>query len=419
MLLNFTCSNFRSFRDAQTFSLLPGTTKNHRSHIIKFGVTDILSVSAIFGANASGKSNIYKAMKFSRDFILGYKIDETSYFRLDPTYKEKPSTFEYEFTLENRIYRYGFQIIISQHKVLGEWLWRLSDNNSVEDELIFQRPVDNDQFPVKFIKLKYRNSKFLVLTLIDEIRRNKDKQLAELFDIRDWFEHNLKIVSTNTNLLHEIDYNEEQCLELGRLLSDFDTGIDTTGFKLVSNAKNSEFPKYKRDDLSISEHYVTKNKNEKTEAEVKEKDKSKKVWMLVNQHSRSNELFMWYDESDGTRRLMDLAPIIISPMPDVTFIVDELDRSLHPMVVYEFVRRFANVTPNQYRKQLIFTTHQTCLLDQALLRRDEIWFVQKNNEGNSELYSLEDYNERFDKNIEKMYLGGRYDAIPHINREVF
>lgn len=417
MLLNFTCSNFRSFRDEQSFSMLPGSTKNHQSHMIAHGDTDLLSVSAIFGANASGKSNIYRAMRFSRDFILGLPIDKRSYFRLNPEYKEKPSTFEYEISVDGRLYRYGFQVVISQRRVEAEWLWRISDKESVEDELIYQRPLDADSFPLSFIRLKRRISKFLILTLADELRRNKDPRVAELLAVRRWFEKNLRIIGTQDSYVTEIDYTPEQCKELGRLLSDFDVGIYGTEFQLVKdvyflNEDDSAIGQY----VNFSEHYITKNERAMTKKESRDADYKEGRWTLLNNHGRDDEQFLWFDESDGTRRLMDLAPMIISQESDITYVVDELDRSLHPMVVYEFVRRFASNRFNGPLKQLIFTTHQTCLLDQELLRRDEVWFVQKMRDGHSELYSLDDYKERFDKNIEKMYLGGRYDAIPRITR---
>lgn len=175
---------------------------------------------------------------------------------------------------------------------------------------------------------------------------------------------------------------------------------------------------YGNGDLTVYNEYVSRYPKKSSNDEKRQRN-SKEPLILVNNHGLKDELFLWYDESDGTRRLMDLAPMIISKEPDVTYIVDELDRSLHPMVVYEFVRRFTNSEASQFKKQLIFTTHQTCLLDQELLRRDEIWFVQKERDGHSELYSLDQYNERSNKNIERMYLNGDFDAIPNILRGGF
>ena len=417
MLLNFTCSNFRSFRTEQTLSMLPGSMKNHQGHIISQNDVKLLSVSAIFGANASGKSNIYKAMRYSRDFILGNKIDNQSYFRLDPTCKEEPSSFEYEFSIGDKIYRYGFQTIISKGSIVGEWLWRVSSNESQEDSLIFQRPLDSNPCPKLISKYKIRISRHLILTLADELRKKADPEIQEIVNVRNWFENNLKIIGTDENLLCELDYTTEQCQELSRFLGDFDVGISSVGFELVDkNRIESEQTRRVVDKLYIADHIVKKDISTLPRKDYRKADARDQTLVLTNNHGSKEELFLWYDESDGTRRLMDLASIVISSVPDITYIVDELDRSLHPMVVYELVRRFSSKRAIEPPKQLIFTTHQTCLLDQDLLRRDEIWFVQKERDGQSNIYSLDEYDVRFDKNIEKMYLGGRYDAIPKITR---
>ena len=390
--------------------MLPGATKNHSSHIVNFNGLEVLNTASIFGANASGKSNIFKAMKYSRDLILGRKIDENCFFRLDPECKQKPSFFQYEFSIDDKLYRYGFEIIISERKITNEWLWRISVTG--EDTLIYQKPLDSNPSPVSLIKFKRRLSKYLILTLMDELRNQDDPEIQEIMGVRNWFENNLKIIGTDENLLSELDYTEEECIRLGSFLSDFDVGIFSVGFEKASLKKSSD-SKYVGDGLIVYRDYISKTESSFTSDKRLKHLFSDPPLVLVNNHGLIDELFLWYDESDGTRRLMDLAPIIISKDSDITYIVDELDRSLHPMVVYEFVRRFA-LRGAYSRRQLIFTTHQTCLLDQNLLRRDEIWFVQKERNGHSELYSLDQYNERSNKNIERMYLNGDFDAIPNI-----
>ncbi len=412
MLLNFTCSNFRSFRSEVTISMLPGATKNHPGHIMNVDGLEVLSTASIFGANASGKSNIFKAMKYSRDLILGKKIDENCFFRLDPEFRQKPSLFQFEFSIDDKLYRYGFEIIISERKIVNEWLWRISISG--EDTLIYQKPLDSNPGPVSLIKLKRRLSKYLVLTLMDEVRNQDDPEIREIISVRNWFENNLKIIGTDENLLSELDYTEEQCVKLGTFLGDFDVGIFSVGFEKADLKKGSN-EAFVGDGLIVHDEYISKKENKVSSSKKFKHRISNQYLVLVNNHGMKEELFLWYDESDGTRRLMDLAPMVISEDSDITYIVDELDRSLHPMVVYEFVRRF-NLEGARLRKQLIFTTHQTCLLDQNLLRRDEIWFVQKERDGHSELYSLDQYNERSNKNIERMYLNGDFDAIPNILR---
>jgi len=413
MLLNFTCSNFRSFRDEQLLSMIPGPTKNHQSHLVSADRLEVLSLSAIFGANASGKSNIYKAIRSSRDFILGRPFDPQSYYRLEPEYKDKPTTFEYELSTGGNFYKYGFQVILSTGEITGEWLWRMSANDSEEDTLIFQRPLKNNDHPKPLSKFKLRTFHLLYLTLVDEMRKSRNPGIKEMIDVRDWFENNLVIISTEENLFAEMDYDDEQCEQLARFLNDFDVGITDVGFKFVSpSVLPSTHTNVRRSNVLIQDHYIRKAPDS---LPLKERLKiSEKV--LLNKHGSEKDPFLWFDESDGTRRLMELAPIVLSRDSDRTYIVDELDRSLHPLVVYEFVRKFVSHRAIGPKKQLIFTTHQTSLLDQDLLRRDEIWFVQKENTGATELYSLDDFKERFDKNIEKMYMDGRYNGIPSITK---
>ncbi len=418
MLINFTCSNFRSFRDEQTLSLLPGKTLNHQGHLVTAGKVNILNTAAIFGANASGKSNIYKAMRFSRDFVLGAKIDRQSYFRLDPKYESVPSTFEYEIGTGGEFFRYGFQVIISTGEITGEWLFRVSDSENKEDTVIFQRPLENNPHPEILSRFKRRSSRYLILTLSDELRKRTSNDVADILKVRDWFADNLKIISTEENLLSELTYSEEQCRALGDLLGDFDLGVFSVGFSYANIREEVGLPKTFRKGINIYDRCVINRDGVGTNRDHKVADAKEQTCILQNNHGSDTEKFLWYDESDGTRRIMDLAPMIISDVPDITYVVDELDRSLHPMVVYEFVRRFAN-RADGIIKQLIFTTHQTCLLDQNLLRRDEIWFVQKDRSGTTALYSLDDFKERFDKNIERLYLGGRYEGIPNINRRDF
>ena len=120
---------------------------------------------------------------------------------------------------------------------------------------------------------------------------------------------------------------------------------------------------------------------------------------------------MFSEESDGTQRLFDLIEILINKDKEKIYLIDELDRCLHPELTYEFVKRFLSNTKDK-NTQLIVTTHESRLLNFDLLRRDEIWFANREKNGPTELYSLEDYNERFDKKIDKAYLEGRYGGVP-------
>jgi len=129
------------------------------------------------------------------------------------------------------------------------------------------------------------------------------------------------------------------------------------------------------------------------------------------EHTNSTALFTLSEESDGTRRLLDLIEVLLANNSGKIYVIDEIDRCLHPQLTYKLIEEYLKISKNSHR-QLIVTTHESHLLDFELLRRDEIWFVNKDTNGHSSLYSLEAYNERFDKKIDKAYLEGRYGGVP-------
>ena len=128
-------------------------------------------------------------------------------------------------------------------------------------------------------------------------------------------------------------------------------------------------------------------------------------------HGKSFYDFRFEDESDGTRRLFDLIDILLNQKEDVVYIVDELERSLHPKLTEHYLELFSKFHEN-HRNQLIFTTHESCIMKQSLFRRDEIWFIERNIDNASTIYSLDRFKERYDKQLSKAYLEGRYGAIP-------
>lgn len=135
------------------------------------------------------------------------------------------------------------------------------------------------------------------------------------------------------------------------------------------------------------------------------------VKTIVFEHGKKGTIFKFSEESDGTRRILDLIEILMTDNGERVYVIDEIDRSLHPQLTYKFIETFLNMSKDR-KNQLIVTTHESRLLDFDLLRRDEIWFVDKNEKGESSIYSLEAYNERFDKKIDKAYLEGRYGGVP-------
>jgi len=334
-----------------------------------------------------------------------------SYYRLEPEYEKRPTLFEYEITVDSEPYRYGFEIMLSEDRIVGEWLYRISIDG--DDELVFERVGDNITDSLLSKKEKDALSKkikthggLLVLTLSDLFRDKKGYDtIDEITQILDWFQNKLVIIGVKGTLRSHYDYQQSELEKLGEVLRAFDVGISDIGFTewiddLWMNAGHEYGHREKTGSIIISDA-ATERKNKK------------KREILVSRQGKNKVEMLRIDESDGTNRLFDLAPILIKDDSDITYVVDELDRSLHPLVVFEFVKWFLEQEYSK-PKQLIITTHQILLMDQELLRKDEIWFVEKKEDGHSELFSLDEYNERPDRKIDRSYLDGRYGAIPKI-----
>jgi len=407
MLISFKCENFRSIRDLQELSMISGETRNHPEQITSFGEIGILKSALIYGGNGSGKSNIYKAIRFSRDVIMSHtelKKFPSQEYKLDKRYSNKNSLFEYEIIIEGIFYRYGFEILLSEFKIINEWMDQIDKNlNTVE---IFRRTDDN---------CCYRNKKIdcsidkLFIWNVKNKEFSNDKNNATIKIIFDWFWNSLAVLKPSGSLLWDFDFDNEENLEkMTKILSTFDTGI--LDLKFIKHENGDET-------LKRVNNIRTKNLNSKiirgNNVVYKEVEYDQAL-VLRGIHGESERIpINSNEESDGTMQLINLAPILISDDKDITYVIDEFDRCLHPEVVYYFIKWFLNKN-YKFSKQLIITTHEPRLLDQDLIRRDEIWFVDKSKDGSSELLPLDRYKIRFDKKLDKPYFKGYFGGIPKI-----
>lgn len=413
MLLSFKCSNYRSIRDEQSLTMLSGQTRNLDSQVMeasdaKGEKAGVLKSAFIFGANGSGKSNFFKAIRFSSQFIMkmnpDYEVDSS--FMLDPNYRDRESVFEYEIEMNGRMFRYGFAMIMAQRKVTGEWLSEIFID--APDREIFHMVSDGVySFEGRECAASMEDGELFLHRY-----REKDPSVYSgdellMCQLNDWFYYNLAVLKPNSSLLWTYDFDSQEGVDkMADFLSRFDTGITGMGFfDWKEGEENDELPKNPTSRIDPRSKIIRGNYAFFRETE----DGGRQVLRCVH----GNRPMYFTQESDGTSRLMKLAPIILCDDKPLTVVVDEFDRYLHPVVVRGFVEWFLRkkfVHPHQ----LIIVTHNVHLLDQDLVRRDEIWFVQKNEEGVSELYSLDDYNVRFDKKIEKAYLNGFFKGIPRV-----
>ncbi len=449
MLIRFTVENFLSFKDREVFSLIPGrgTLKSHhKSKSIKG--TSALKTAVVYGANASGKSNLIKAIEFGKELILkGNKAEQPikySRFKLDKKLLNQNSRIEYEIQHKNKNYAYGF--VFNSKEIIEEWLYEISKKSEKE---IFtrdkNRPKEFDLDAILNKNKKTEEKQFLEFTakgtqknqlFLSEIRTRKVKEnvsnIDDLINVVDWFQNALTVIYPNSKnvgkkfeLLEDTDLNKV----FTEMLGYFDTGIDGIEFKEVDIEKidiPSEILKDIENDLlgeksEKTNAFISNIQDDKYYVISKLKDSTLRAQLLKTKHKIKGggyELFDLRDESDGTRRIMDLIPLIIDFFKgDNVFVIDEMERSLHPNLIYDLFDFFLSKCKN-VNSQFIVASHESTLLTQKLLRKDEIWFVVKDRMGASKLHSLEDYSIRFDKEVRRDYLLGRYKGVPKFgNRE--
>lgn len=456
MLVRFNVKNFLSFDEriepdtgksvSHEFSMLPGKVRLNADHVFKNKNQNLLRMAAIYGANASGKSNVVKAFKFFQKKVTENKFSvgfTEKYCKIDIKNKDKPSYFEIEILIGDELYAYGFELLLSEGAIISEWLTKLSKGASVD--LFFKNGKDDsyhfcDYFSGNQALEIYQQGIAGSDTLfLFEMNSNKqgfysnNPDLKILKQVYDWIADSLEIINpTSSTKDASFLINSTALSKVAELLDSFGTGIvsvkeinvdvekifDSLPIQmrrmfveqvehLSLPKKNNEKKKNKFEKLGV----LIRNRNDIVGVELTPQLKLK-AYSVQFQHKNidSKIHFKISEESDGTARLFELIEILLSGK-EKTYIVDELDRCLHPCLTYKFIQNFFEYT-RQKRVQLIITTHESRLLDFDLLRRDEIWFVDKDKTGNSNIYSLEEYNTRFDQKIDKAYLEGRYGGVP-------
>ncbi|MFA7534223.1 MAG: ATP-binding protein [Tissierellaceae bacterium] len=448
MLIRFQLENFLSFNQKQNFSMIASNLKNKNKHVFEKNKVRLLNMSAIYGANASGKTNIVKAIDLFR-FITTKKVPtdiSKMYFRENSENEQKPTIFEVEFIKNGSIYAFGIQLSLNNQKILSEWLYKLFPNND-DEEMIYERELVDEEYTVKYnehtiigedesrLRFVIADMKTNTTTLLlSEMNRNKnidiDSSLYFFEEIYDWFQNDLKIYFPNDHIT-KFDYiigkNKSGNKELNHIISLFDTGISSVSLERISKDELGEvFPKHILEDIinDMRQIEIKSKKRPRSNSVLRSQNDFFQISNITNdnydvetiklRHGFNKTTYDFREESDGTRRLFDLLDILLNSDTNKIFIVDELDRSLHPNLTYKFVELFYEVALEK-NIQLIFTTHESKIMDLNLVRQDEIWFVEKNRMNESELYSLDSFKERYDKRIEKAYLEGRYGAIPLFN----
>ena len=414
-------------------------SKSLTNHIkkTKSGIK-VLKNAAIYGANASGKSNLVKSIEYLKNIVLDNNnktlVPQNKRFRLDKNYIEKPTTFRIEFEIENHHFDYAVEIF--KGKISSEWLYLINNVNKGVDNLLFERNkkavnfgeyFNNSEdiiFATKYLKKELEDNNS-VLNLCNNIFDNN-----KILDIAyGAFE---KIIIINPDTI-DPDYASDILMKqkskdfAKNLLINSRTGIED----LVIEKTNADLffgiddKSFKNELIDYLEENLPETINSKKEAVVyfirkgsynafiKEKNEYY-VLVLKTKHFYSDFLFDFEEESDGTNRIFELSNVFekLVSEKDYVFIIDELERSMHPVLAKELLTFYSNNSNNN--SQLIFTTHESHLIDDELFRRDEIWFTEKKLDGSTNFYPLSNFNPRGDKVLERGYLQGRYGGIPFI-----
>lgn len=429
MLIQFRVGNYRSFKDPVTLSMVAANIKSKPEELDLSNVIhaandlSLLTSAAIYGANASGKSNLIRAMSFMRSFVLNSSRETQANdkitiepFRLSTETDGKPSLFEMIFLHEGKQYRYGFEA--TTERVVAEWLYAVPTRREV---LLFERKGDEIEVNSRQFKegrdLQERTrSNALLLSVAAQFNGKVARQVLTWFtclEINTGLNDGREIVSAM--YYYEDNRYKDKMMSFVKQL---DIGVEHI------QVEKKTFQEFVNSSTPLSEPFqqffdALHKLNPDLEG-ISAKTTHKK-FDAHNDVVANNVFDLEQHESEGTKKIFALAyPVIVALHTGRIFIIDEFDARLHPLITCAIIQLFNNKETNPHGAQLIFATHDTNLLNSRMFRRDQIWFVEKSRQGFSDLYSLVEYRVRDgakirnDASFEKDYIEGRYGAIPFI-----
>jgi len=437
MLLRFIAKNFLSISEELEFNMFPyNKLRTHQSHIFKTNNVDLLKVGALYGANGSGKSNIIKAIHYLHDIVVESEVNHpdysTTFFKLNEKYKDLPAEFEVEFKSEDSFFSFGVQLL--NGKIIEEWLYELDLENK-KDRLIFNRTKNSEGKIELKVTPNYTQTdkdKILFQLYAEEILDDdqsflnlihEKKQYPEIVKAYRWFRHQLYIIypiSRYADLISKIIDNKKFRNFTNEIISKLDTGVSKVDvekipFKIYFGDDDKELKESIEERFKKGAKRVVLQASKNQVAVVLNEDGELYVNKIITKHTCNDNKMLTFqldEESDGTRRLFDLLPAIeLLINEESVFFIDEIGRSLHPSLLKEFLKLFLE---RKTKGQLIFTTHESYLLDLKIFRQDEIWFVEKDKTGSTKTYPLSEFKPRYDLDIRKGYLNGRFGAIPFL-----
>jgi len=412
MIISFSVGNYRSFRHPQTLSMQPASITDYPGNVLEKGKHEALSTAVVYGANSSGKSNLVSAMNTMKRIVMeGFErrsVSEIPYdpFLLHPQGPATPTHFEVIFWVNEIKYRYGFEA--DKRSIQAEWLFYTEKK---AEKPLFLRIQDGIEvmrhFPEgKDLEEKTRDN-VLFLAVVDQF----NGKIAS--SIMNWFRQFNVVSGLSHNNYRSVTFKMLEDAKLNHILTDFyrDAGL---GFEKIKVEKRD----FDADELppDLPESLIKQIVSDLDGKKMVSLKSVHKVYDDENEPVAEIEFDVRRQESSGTNKLIDLSgPIFNTLMTGGVLVVDELDAKLHPLLTLSIVKLFQNQKINFNGAQLVFAVHDSKILSLCDLRRDQIYFIEKEITGASRLYSLVEYgNVRKDRSFEKDYISGRYGAIPII-----
>ena len=433
MIISFSVENWMSFRDRATFSMVASRERQHGTRVSKLGKyqTRVLPIAAIYGGNASGKTNFFKALSFAKTLVVkGSRLDSlipVETFRLDDGETTRPARFAFELLVDETIYDFSFAV--TRKAVLEERLVKIT---STSEKVLYDRRDGKPNFAPSladdtFLQFAFRGTRDNQLFLTNAVSQKVDR----FRPVYDWFKNTLVLIAPDSRFkLFEQFFDEGPLYTaMSELLPRLDTGIARLGSEEIP-FENIPFPESLKlelqEEVQEGEGIRLSHPLMNDRFVVTREDGELIAKKLVTFHPKSDGTeakFEMRQESDGSQRIIDLLPAFLDLSKQTSqkvYVIDEVDRSLHSLLIRNLIEAYLECCSSETRTQLLLTTHDVMLMDQQLLRRDEMWVTERDASGATDLFSFSEYEDiRYDKDIRKSYLQGRMGGVPRILGEIF
>lgn len=445
MLCCFNVSNFKSFNTEQCLSMEAGKIRSNSDRLYTEDGFKLLKFLAIYGANSSGKSALVNALSFAQEVITreiptGHNNE---YCRISEDNKNKPSHFEFVIKIGQKKYEYGFDILLIKGEFIKEHLTEIT--KTAIKKTIFMRDIANGTYDVtSYFRSEEINSRLkiyaedickdgstLFLRTMNQNKGSLYSSFPEIDIFRKvfyWFKYHLSVNFPDRPVTnYPYITSEKNISQISTLLNAFGTGV--TNFKVVNVPIEKVTANIPKELFEQIVERLNEDRKHANQAKLKEnptimlRAEDNSMFFIESDgdeyscstiefsHNNSLSSFALSEESDGTIRLLDLIEVLLGDDKERILIIDEINRRFHPLMTRKFVEEYLKQAITQ-NTQLIVTTHESELMTFDLLRKDEIAFISKNEEGASVCYSMMNFDARFDKRVRTAYLHGEYGAIP-------